>query len=272
MRHEAGLLALAVTAAVSMATYGCGASPQVAHFSLRMRPVPPLSAKACIAEARHYGYSSGAGSVICAPALQRGWYHAVLTNRGAYGRPRCVATELGAQGQKVLAGPLSFEIGGIRGDVRARAPVGHVLLVLARPDTRPHCSLCSKLHPGDYPRGVTLQQKIAVPSAPGRAGLSRSLMAKQQRRSRGMTAPSGPIPRLTARVAVHRSAASFKEDQPGTLAQLEPIRTAPSCTATADPHQLERLRRECERRDAGNLQGLHQRTFMVVQLAPPRTA
>jgi hypothetical protein len=108
------ILAMAVTA-VSMATYGCGASAQVAQFSLQMRPVPPLSAKACIAEARHYGYSSGAGSIICAPGQHRGWYHAVLTNRGAYGLPSCVATGFGAQGQKVFAGPLFFEIGGIRG-------------------------------------------------------------------------------------------------------------------------------------------------------------
>ena len=107
--------ALAATAAMSMATCGCGGSPQVAQFSLQMRPVPPLSAGACMAEARHYGYTSGAGSVICAPGRQRGWHRAVLTNRGPYGLPRCVATGFGAQGQRVFAGPLWFEIGGTRG-------------------------------------------------------------------------------------------------------------------------------------------------------------
>jgi hypothetical protein len=80
-----------------------------------MRPTPPLSAKACIAEARRFDYSASAGAIICAPGQHRSWYRAVLTNTGAYGLPRCEATGFDAHRRTVFNGRLFFLIGGMRG-------------------------------------------------------------------------------------------------------------------------------------------------------------
>jgi hypothetical protein len=98
-----------------MAISGCGSSPQSPQYTLQMRPAVPLSAGACIAEARHYGYSPTAGASICAPGQRRRWYRAVLTNAGAYGLPSCAATGFDARGRQVFRGRLFFEIGGITG-------------------------------------------------------------------------------------------------------------------------------------------------------------
>jgi hypothetical protein len=111
MKRAAALLAVAAIVIIG----GCGSSRHATQFTLQMRPTRSLSAKDCITEARHYGYSSGAGAIICAPARRRSWYRAVLANRGAYGLPSCVATGFDAQMKKVFTGRLFFGIGGIRG-------------------------------------------------------------------------------------------------------------------------------------------------------------
>ena len=91
------------------------ASHRPAQFTLRMTPVPPLTTLACVTEARRYGYSSSAGAIICSPGDGRGWYRAVLTNRGSYGLPTCTATGFDSHAKPVFTGQLFFGIGGIRG-------------------------------------------------------------------------------------------------------------------------------------------------------------
>lgn len=111
MKPNGLMLALAAIVAIG----GCGSSHRGAQYTLHMRPVLSLPAKACITEARRYGYSRSAGAIICAPGQRRSWYRAVLANRGAYGLPRCEAIGFDAHGRKVFSGPLFFTIGGIRG-------------------------------------------------------------------------------------------------------------------------------------------------------------
>jgi hypothetical protein len=108
-------IGLILAGAAIVAIGGCGSSHQSAQYTLHMRPALPLSARACIAEARRYGYSATAGAIICAPGQRRSWYRGVLTNGGAYGLPSCEATGFDAHARKVFSGRLSFEIGGIRG-------------------------------------------------------------------------------------------------------------------------------------------------------------
>jgi hypothetical protein len=80
-----------------------------------MRPGKPLTLEACAAEAHAQGYSLGAGKLICNPGAFVPWYHAVLTNRGAYAPVSCTATAYDPHGRSVFNGALSFELFGIRG-------------------------------------------------------------------------------------------------------------------------------------------------------------
>ena len=109
------LVGLILAGAAIVAIGGCGSSHRSAQFTLHLRPAMPPSARACIAEAKRYGYSATAGAEICAPGQRRSWYRAVLTNRGAYGLPSCEATGFDAQGRQVFSGQLFFAIGGIQG-------------------------------------------------------------------------------------------------------------------------------------------------------------
>ena len=106
---------LILAGATIVAISGCGSAHQSVQYTLHMRPALPLSARACILEARRYGYSATAGALICAPGQRRSWYRAVLINTGAYGLPSCETTGFDAHGRKVFSGRLFFEIGGIRG-------------------------------------------------------------------------------------------------------------------------------------------------------------
>jgi len=77
-----------------------------------MRPAPPLPTKACISEARRYGYSTLGAESICAAGAGRNWYHAVLTNRGPGAYPACKATGLDAHAKTIFNGRVLFLFGG----------------------------------------------------------------------------------------------------------------------------------------------------------------
>jgi hypothetical protein len=80
---------------------------------MHMRPAVPLPAKACISEARRYGYSTVGAESICAAGEGRSWYHAVLTNRGPGAYPACKAIGRGAHGRAIFDGQLLFLFGGV---------------------------------------------------------------------------------------------------------------------------------------------------------------
>jgi hypothetical protein len=106
-------LALVVAAALVMTIGGCGASHRPVQFTLQMKPALPPPTKACISEARRYGYSPAGAESICAAGRGRSWYHAVLTNRGPGAYPACKAAGLDANGKAVFNGQLLFLFGGI---------------------------------------------------------------------------------------------------------------------------------------------------------------
>jgi len=82
---------------------------------MSMRPAKPLTLDACAAEAHTQGYSLSAGQLVCGPGAFVPWYHAVLTNRGAYALVSCTATAYDSDRRSVFNGRLAFELFGIRG-------------------------------------------------------------------------------------------------------------------------------------------------------------
>jgi len=106
-------LIVGVAVALTMAIGGCGASHRPAQFTMQLRPAAALPTKACISEARRYGYSPPGAESICAAGGGRSWYHAVLTNRGPGAYPACEATGLDAHGKTIFNGQLVFLFGGI---------------------------------------------------------------------------------------------------------------------------------------------------------------
>jgi hypothetical protein len=106
-------LTVAVGTALTMAIGGCAVSHRPVQFTIQMRPAPPLLTKACIYQARRYGYSTLGAASICAAGAGRRWYHAVLTNRGPSAYPACKATGLDAHGKAIFNGQLLFLFGGV---------------------------------------------------------------------------------------------------------------------------------------------------------------
>jgi hypothetical protein len=86
-----------------------------AQVTLWMTPVHPLTLAVCAEEAHQFGYSIGAGRIICEPGVGGTWYSAILVNDGQYARVSCTATGYGARGAVIFSGLLPFELGGIRG-------------------------------------------------------------------------------------------------------------------------------------------------------------
>lgn len=114
-RYWVALAVVAVGAAVAIGAWRATHRPGPAQFTFRMTPVTPLTVKACVSEARRYGYSASGGAMICSFGAGQGWYRATLTNRGSYGLPACTATGFDSHGKAVFTGRLFFAIGGIRG-------------------------------------------------------------------------------------------------------------------------------------------------------------
>jgi hypothetical protein len=83
-----------------------------AQLTLRMRPVPPLSMSACVAQAEPYGYTAQGAAHICAAGSGQSWYHAVLTNKGAGAYPACRITGFDAFGKAISHRQLYFQFGG----------------------------------------------------------------------------------------------------------------------------------------------------------------
>lgn len=108
-----GGMALILLAGAIVVIGGCSASRRPGQFTLQLKPVAPLSAKACVSQARRYGSGAGGGTVICRSGKGRSWYHAVLTNRGQGAYPACRAIALDTRGRTVFNGPLSFNFGGV---------------------------------------------------------------------------------------------------------------------------------------------------------------
>ncbi len=75
----------------------------------------PLTLAACADEAHQFGYSTGAGGLLCRPGLGGTWYRAALVNHGSYTGVSCTATAYGARGLVLFSGPLQFAFGGPRG-------------------------------------------------------------------------------------------------------------------------------------------------------------
>jgi hypothetical protein len=116
------------------------------QVSLSMRPVRPLTAAACVAEARHYGYSTGGAGTICPSGTAHSWYHALLTNNGPYALMSCAATGYDSRGKTVFHGPLLFGFGGVRGlfapDHRSIAFSWYLPQAVTAPVTR-YAATCS---------------------------------------------------------------------------------------------------------------------------------
>jgi len=115
IRCWVALAVLAAAAAVAVGAWRATHRPGLVQFTLRMTPVTPLTATACVSAARRYGYSASGGAMICSFGAGQGWYRATLTNRGSYGLPACTATGFDSHGKAVFTGRLFFTIGGIRG-------------------------------------------------------------------------------------------------------------------------------------------------------------
>jgi hypothetical protein len=103
----------AIGGALAVAVAGWATRPQQIDFW--MRPVHPLTLAACADEAHQFGYSIGAGRLICEPGVGGTWYRAALVNHGLYAKVSCTATGYGASGAVLYKGPLEFAFGGPRG-------------------------------------------------------------------------------------------------------------------------------------------------------------
>ena len=107
-----GWVALVLLAAGIAAIGGCGASHRPGQFTLQLKPVAPLSAKACVSQAARYGWSMSGATVICQAGKGRSWYRAVLANNGPGAYPACTATARGPHGRVVFNGPVRLIFGG----------------------------------------------------------------------------------------------------------------------------------------------------------------
>jgi hypothetical protein len=47
------------------------------QYTLRLTPITPLTAKACVSETRRYGYNAPAGAIICSPATKQAFASSV---------------------------------------------------------------------------------------------------------------------------------------------------------------------------------------------------
>jgi hypothetical protein len=111
VRYAVIVIALVAGGVIAVTVF----KPHRSPVALSLRPAPALTAAACRAEVRHYGYGAGPAAALCRSASGQSWYHAKLANHGPYQYMSCSAVGYDSRGRVVFTGPLPFEFAGIRG-------------------------------------------------------------------------------------------------------------------------------------------------------------